>query len=181
MTIAMLEAPSSVGEKFNRAMDILAALPGRDHANTEYHHIGPFPKRVLGALPNCEADLASPYRMGWQCLVHDDEGFGVLDISSRADGSYSSFRRGSFALAYRDALDAAEADVSSSQEIHELEIVEIPSAFTLLISMKSKEVRLYPAYFQGTRLLPAARTLDELQRLGVDGRRPDGTEVTFTI
>ena len=176
MTIAMLRAPSSVGEKFNRAMGFLAAMPGRSRANTEYRHIGPFPKRVLGAVPRSEADLASPYTMGWQYLVRDDDGFGVLDISSRENGSYSSFRRGSFALAYNDALEAAEAEASSSQDIYELEIVEIPAAFTLMIIMKSKEVKLFPAFFQGRRLLPEARTFDELRGLAVEGRHPDGSQ-----
>ncbi|WP_028748281.1 hypothetical protein [Rhizobium mesoamericanum] len=166
MTIGILEAPSSVGEKFDRAMRILAGVPGRDRAGTQYRHIGPFPERVLEAIPRSEADLASPYAMGWQYLLHDEEGFGVLDISNKADGSYSSFRRGSFALGYLDALEAAQAEASGSLDMCELEVVEIPSAFTLMIAMRTKELKLYPAYFRGKRLNPATKTFDELHTLG---------------
>lgn len=147
-------------------MSILAAAPGRHRAGTEYRYIGPFPKRVLQAIPRSVVDLASPYAMGWQYLLQDEEGLGVLDISNQADGSYSSFRRGKFALGYLDALEVAQAEASASPDIHELEIVEIPSAFTLMITMRTKELKLYPAYFQGKRLTPATKTFDELHTIG---------------
>ncbi|MNU71349.1 hypothetical protein D3C71_607770 [compost metagenome] len=165
MTIAIKEAPTSVGEKFSRAMRILAAAPGRHRAGLEYRHIGPFPKKVLEAIPRSEADLASPYAMGWQYLLHDEEGYGVLDISNQSNGTYSSFRRGSFALGYLEALEAAQAEASGSQDVHELEIVEIPSAFTLVITVRADEMKLYPAYFRGKRLVPQSMTAEELQNL----------------
>jgi hypothetical protein len=164
MAIAMQQAPTSVSEKFNRAMRILAGAPGRHRAGAEYRHIGPFPKKVLEAIPRSEACLASPYAMGWQYLLHDEEGYGILDISNQADGSYSSFRRGSFARGYLEALEAAQADASSGQD-HELEIVEIPSAFTLVVTVRTDELKLYPAYFKGKRQVPERRTFEELQNL----------------
>lgn len=168
MTIAIREAPNSVGDKFDQAMSILAGMPGRDLSNVEYRRIGPFPKRVLEAIPRDEADLGSPYAVGWQYLVHDAGGYGVLDISGKPEGSYSSFRRGSFALGYVDALEAAQSDTSSRPEIHELEIVDIPSAFTLMITVKATELRLYPAFFRGRRLVSQSRTFEELHNLGAD-------------
>jgi len=168
MTIAIREAPESVSKKFDRAMTILAAIPGQVLNTPEYHHIGPFPKRVLEAIPRSEADLASPYAMGWQYLVHDAEGYAVLDISNKPDGSYTYFRRGSFALGYAGALEAAEAAVANSPDLYELEIVDIPSAFTLIITMKSKELKLYPAFYRGKRLISSSKNFDDLHNLGED-------------
>ena len=175
MTIAIREAPTLIGAKFDRAMTILAAMPGRNHSSTEYRHIGPFPRRVLEGIPRSEADLAAPYSMGWQYLVQDADGYGVLDISGKPEGSYSSFRRGSFALGYFEALEAAQADASSTPGVHELEIVDIPSAFTLLITMRAQELTLYPAFFRGKRIVPSSRTLGDLQSLRPgDFHRDDG-------
>ncbi|CDZ72001.1 Hypothetical protein NGAL_HAMBI2610_36170 [Neorhizobium galegae bv. orientalis] len=165
MPLAIRNAPSSIDEKFARGMNILAGSPGHDSKNTSYSHIGPFPKRVLASLPRTAADLDSAAGSGWQYLVNDAQGYGVVDISNKPNGTYSAFRRGDFAAAYHEALAIVDYHASGAEEVFELEVVEIPTEFTCVITLRGQELEFYPAYLRGRRLVPDRRTLEEFQAL----------------
>lgn len=152
-------------------MNSLACSPMHDPENVNYKSLGPFPKRILGALPTSEGDIISAPRGGWQYLIADGRGFAVMDLSAAPTGSFSRVRRGRFAEAYHNALAAMEHDAAAGEESLVVEMLEIAPEFTSAMVMRGASIKLYPISILGGRPSCERMNLNEFVAAAEAARR----------
>lgn len=149
MPFLIENAPAYMHPKFERSMASLASSPRHDPSNAEYQYFGPFPKKFLLEWPSAESDILSAPHGGWQYLIHDSQGFAVMDLSNAETGSFSRVRRGRFACAYHDALVAMERALEGTTEEAVVEFLEVPASFTATMVLKRSDIELFPVSVKG--------------------------------